>query len=198
MREQGRAADRAVTACGTLIGRATPISDTVRLRDFRYAPSLASSMSITAGWNGISNSMPRLYPLCRSMLTFSLTISVIPWSDNFERRPVTDYDLNNMVYSLIDEALAGGAVPPGAKGGLYRVIDELRLHRVDPHRAALAERISIQLHRLESALHVRDRAVGDRARDDLRQLAVEWIEERLCGSGRRKAKAASHPLSKIN
>ena len=110
---------------------------------------------------------------------------------------MTDYDLNDMVYSLIDEALAGGAVPPGAKGALYRVIDELRLRRVDPYRPALAERISIQLHRLESALHLRDRAAGDVARDDLRRLAVEWIEGRLCSSGRRKAKAASHPLGKI-
>ena len=109
---------------------------------------------------------------------------------------MVDQDLSETVNRVLDGVLAGGPVAPGARGQIYRVVDELRARPGQGDRAILAERISLQLHRLESTLHLRDQAVSNLARAQLKELAGHWIQGRVCApSGSQPERLARvHPL----
>ncbi|GAC1575255.1 MAG: hypothetical protein NVS3B5_06140 [Sphingomicrobium sp.] len=54
-----------------------------------------------------------------------------------------EQDVTETVYQVLDEALKGGPVPPGAKGLIHRAIDNLRVLSGAENRVELAERISL-------------------------------------------------------
>lgn len=85
------------------------------------------------------------------------------------------------VYQVLDDVLGGTAVPPGAKGTMYSIIDGLRSSAKPAEDIRRAERISITIHKLEIALRGRDERQVRDARDELKSLAVEWLDGRIAG-----------------
>lgn len=86
-----------------------------------------------------------------------------------------------VVYQVLDDVLAGTNVPAGARGTLFSVVDELRATSGDTQEARRAERIAIELHKLEWALRKGDTSSSNAARNALRALAAEWINTRISG-----------------
>ncbi len=83
------------------------------------------------------------------------------------------------VYRVLDEVLNGTAVPPGAKGAMFAIIDHLRHSAVPLDDLRRAELISVEIHKLESALWSSDDVAVQVARDELKALAAEWIQKRV-------------------
>lgn len=83
------------------------------------------------------------------------------------------------VYQVLDEVLASTAVPPGAKGAMFSIIDHLRSSSSPVEDILRAERISVEIHKLESALRGSDVAAVDGARTSLKSLAVAWLDARV-------------------
>jgi hypothetical protein len=83
------------------------------------------------------------------------------------------------VYRVLDEVLNATAVPPGAKGAMFAIIDHLRHSAVPLDDLRRAEQISVEIHKLESALRGSDAAAVQVARDELKSLAAEWIQKRV-------------------
>lgn len=110
---------------------------------------------------------------------------------------MVDQDVTDTVYQVLDRALKGGPVPPGAMGLIHRAIDDLRVRSRAGIRLELAERISLQLHRIESTLHLRDDSISDLARAELKRLAACWINGRVNGPvpGRARRVDRVHPLA---
>ena len=107
---------------------------------------------------------------------------------------LADYDKTHIdVYQVLDSVLNGTAVPPGAKGAMYAIIDDLR-SKVRPVEEVLrAERISIAVHRLEAALRARDESATRAVRDELKSLAVAWLDARVSRPRQLTAFATRHP-----
>lgn len=83
------------------------------------------------------------------------------------------------VYRVLDEVLSSTAVPPGIKGALFSIIDQLRASSCPDGSVLRAERISLEIHKLESALRVADQRAAKCARDELKSLAVAWLKTRV-------------------
>ena len=83
------------------------------------------------------------------------------------------------VYRVLDDLIAGPSVPPGVKGTLFAIIDQLRSHAAPVEDLRGAERISIEVHRLEQALRHRDALAAEAARDALKSLAAAWLQRRI-------------------
>jgi hypothetical protein len=83
------------------------------------------------------------------------------------------------VYRVLDEVLNATAVPPGAKGAMFAIIDHLRHSAVPLDDLRRAEQISVEIHRLESALWSSDDVAVQVARDELKTLAAAWIQKRV-------------------
>ena len=83
------------------------------------------------------------------------------------------------VYRVLDEVLASTAVPPGAKGAMFSIIDHLRSSSGPVDDVRRAERISIEMHKLEAALRGPDPFAASSARGMLKSLAVAWLDARL-------------------
>lgn len=106
---------------------------------------------------------------------------------------MADEDINETIYVVLDRVLAGGPVPPGAKGSVYRVIDALRRHSASRDQSELAEHISLQLQRLENSLRQQDQEANETARAELKQLAAQWINGRVGCHPRPPAKRVALP-----
>lgn len=76
-----------------------------------------------------------------------------------------------IVRQLLDDVLDGKVAPPGARGALFFVVDELRAKGGMDEQARQAEQISVGIQQLQSALQrgAEDEAVL--ARRDLKELA---------------------------
>lgn len=83
------------------------------------------------------------------------------------------------VYRVLDEVLNGTSVPPGVKGAMFSIIDQLRSSSVPIEQVRRAEQISLGIHKLESALRGSDKSAALVARGELRTLAAEWIDQRV-------------------
>lgn len=118
--------------------------------------------------------------------------AALPLPDRTERRPVLHHadpssdephlvngpayaaGAHMMVGQLLDDVLGGHVAPPGARGALFFVVDELRAAGGMDPQARLAEKISIEFQHLQSALQ---RGADDEAtvaRNELSLLAGEW------------------------
>ena len=91
-----------------------------------------------------------------------------------------DLGAHALVYQVLDEVLAGGSVPPGVRGAMFSVIDDLRANSGVAEDARRAEQISVEIHKLEWALRQGDAAAAATARDALKGLAADWINTRIC------------------
>lgn len=93
---------------------------------------------------------------------------------------LADANAHAIVYQVLDEVLANGSVPAGARGAMFAVVDELRAATADADEVRRAERISIEMHKLEWALRQRDDAAIEAAHGQLKALAAEWVNSRIC------------------
>ena len=89
-------------------------------------------------------------------------------------------DAHAIVYQVLDEVLAQKCVPAGARAAMFTVVDELRAATADDDQLRRAERISIEMHKLEWALRRSDAAASRAAHDQLKALAGEWVNMRIC------------------
>ena len=91
------------------------------------------------------------------------------------------YDMNAhaMVYQVLDDVLSARAVTPGVRGAMFSLIDELRTGPADTGDVRRAEDVSIAIHRLEWALQRGDRDSSEKSLDELRRLAVDWLNTRI-------------------
>jgi hypothetical protein len=85
------------------------------------------------------------------------------------------------VYQVLDGVLASRAVPPGARGAMFSAVDKLRANPSDVADLARAERISLEIHRLELGLRGGDENAVTLARTALKALAISWLNARICG-----------------
>ena len=76
------------------------------------------------------------------------------------------------VYQVLDDLMVSTAVPPGAKGAMFAIIDQLRTIAAPPEDLRGAERISVEMHKLELALRRGDEAAAQSARQELKSLAA--------------------------
>lgn len=83
---------------------------------------------------------------------------------------------NALVYQVLDEVLLNTAVPPGVHGAMFYIIDTLRAASAPAEHVRKAERISIEMHKLEWGLRQADAAATVAARNQLKSLAAEWID----------------------
>ena len=88
--------------------------------------------------------------------------------------------VHEVMYQVLDDVLAGTNVPAGTRGILFSIVDELRATSGDTDETRRAERIAIELHKLEWALRQGDSSSSDAARNELKALAAEWINTRIC------------------
>jgi len=96
-------------------------------------------------------------------------------------RPLPDQGINQrartIVSELLKDVLDGLMAPPGAKGALFFMVDELRATQGMDGQAQIAEQISIRVQQLECALQRGDRNQATLARDALEELAGQWSDE---------------------
>lgn len=86
-----------------------------------------------------------------------------------------------IVYQVLDGLLAGKAVPPGTGGAMFSAIDDMRAKAAPVDDLRRAEQISLSIHRLEWALRHGNKSAADFARQQLRSLAADWLNARICG-----------------
>ena len=89
-------------------------------------------------------------------------------------------DAHAVVYQVLDEVLAQGCVPASARGAMFAVVDELRAATAGSDEVRRAERISIEMHKFEWALRQGDDFAIRAAHEQLKSLAAEWIDTRIC------------------
>ena len=83
---------------------------------------------------------------------------------------------HTMVAQLLDNVLAGNVAPPGARGALFFVVDQLRARPGMDEQARLAEEISIEIQHLQSALQRGAQEEAALARRQLSASAGEWMK----------------------
>ena len=92
---------------------------------------------------------------------------------------LADVSANAIVYQVLDEVLGQSCVPVGARAAMFAVVDELRFKGVVGDDLRRAERISLEMHKLEWALRRGDAGETDAAHGELKALAAEWINSRI-------------------
>ena len=96
------------------------------------------------------------------------------------------HETRKALYDLLEQVLRAQPVPPGAKGLLYRVVDQLRASPAPEDQLRTAEGISLQLHRLDAALLSKDAAAAGLIRNELKASAASWVQSCVCGSNSRR------------
>lgn len=86
----------------------------------------------------------------------------------------------SIIHKLLGDVLEGNVTTPGARGTLFFVVDELRASRGRDEQTRRAEKISIRIQQLESALRRGDEQQASSARHELEALADEWASGGLC------------------
>jgi hypothetical protein len=84
-----------------------------------------------------------------------------------------------VAYQVLDQVLADQAVAAGARGAMFSVVDSLRANSAPIGEVRRAERISIELHKLQWARQQRDDEAPAAALDALKTLAVSWLDARI-------------------
>jgi hypothetical protein len=84
-----------------------------------------------------------------------------------------------VAYEVLDQVLAEQAVAAGARGAMFSVVDSLRASSAPLGEVRRAERISIELHKLQWARQQRDDDAAAAALNALKTLAVDWLDERI-------------------
>jgi hypothetical protein len=84
-----------------------------------------------------------------------------------------------IAYQALDQVLADELVAPGNRGAMFSVIDCLRASSAPIGEVRRAEGISIEMHKLQSALQQQDDGAARAALDQLKALAVSWLDARI-------------------
>ncbi|HVU29693.1 MAG TPA: hypothetical protein VHE36_04765 [Sphingomicrobium sp.] len=92
---------------------------------------------------------------------------------------LVDWGANAIVYQVLDEVLGQRSVPAGARAAMFAVVDELRFANALEEDVRRAERISLEMHKMEWALCRGDAAESEAAHEELKALAAEWINRRI-------------------
>jgi hypothetical protein len=77
---------------------------------------------------------------------------------------------------LLDDVDCGSMPTPGTRGALFSVVDELRARCARDEHTLCAEKISIRMQQLETALQRGDETEAKLARNELKTLAGEWVD----------------------
>lgn len=85
-------------------------------------------------------------------------------------------------YQALDQVLANNCVSPGVRGAMFCAIDSLRSMAAPAEDVRRAEAISIGIQRFEWARQQGDVAASNAAIDELKGLAAEWLNSRICGA----------------
>jgi hypothetical protein len=88
-------------------------------------------------------------------------------------------DARAVAYQVLDQVMADHAVAAGARGAMFSVVDCLRENSAPIEEVRRAEQISIELHKLEWALQQEDVPRVSAALDELKMLAVNWLDSRI-------------------
>lgn len=97
------------------------------------------------------------------------------------------------IYRVLDDVLGSGVVPPGAKGAIFAIIDRLRGGALNDELTK-AEQISVDLHRLETALQQRDPLAADAAKHSLKAHAASWLQGRISSPAKSSFRRISAPV----
>ena len=84
-----------------------------------------------------------------------------------------------LVYQALDQVLADKVVTPGTPRAIFAAVDTLRSACAPADQVRQAEDISVQIHKLQSALQQADDQQVDSALGDLKTMAAEWLELRI-------------------
>jgi hypothetical protein len=75
--------------------------------------------------------------------------------------------------------LAEETIVPGMRGAMFAAVDSLRSSCARLEDVRCAEGISVGMHKLEWARHLRDENASAAAIDELRSLAASWLNLRI-------------------
>jgi hypothetical protein len=95
-----------------------------------------------------------------------------------------------VIYRVLDGILSNTAAPAGARGAIFDVVDRLRSSSPNSREHCSAERISVEILNLESALQRSDYSAAKAARNELKALAADWLQNRITNANRRLADEA--------
>ena len=93
---------------------------------------------------------------------------------------LADVSANAIIYQVLDEVLGQKCVPPGRAQRYSQSSTSFAHATAGGEDVRRAERISVEMHKLEWALRLGDAAAKDAAHVRLRALAAEWISTRIC------------------
>ena len=89
-----------------------------------------------------------------------------------------------LVYQVLDEVLSGTAITASARGIMFSVVDGLRSSSARVEDVRRAEKISVEMHKLEWALRRSDDRELTAARDGLKSLAAEMLDCTIRGGSK--------------
>ena len=84
-----------------------------------------------------------------------------------------------LAYGALDQVLADGFVHPSSRQAMFSVVDDLRSRSAAADTLRRAESISVEFHKLECAARLSDGAAKRASIEELRNLAVQWLDARI-------------------
>lgn len=84
-----------------------------------------------------------------------------------------------LVYQALDQVLADKVVTPGTPRAIFAAVDTLRSCRAPADQVRQVEDISVQIHKLQSALQQSNGGQIDSALGDLKDMAAQWLDTRI-------------------
>jgi hypothetical protein len=90
-----------------------------------------------------------------------------------------------VAYQVLDQLLSQKSVMPGLRGAMFAVVDSLRGSSAPVEDIRCAEKISIGIQKFEWARQLSDETASAAALDELRNVAVSWLDTRIRGSASR-------------
>jgi len=87
----------------------------------------------------------------------------------------------SVVYQVLDQVLADRAVSACSRRAIHSVIDDLREKKRPSVEVRRAESVAIEMHKLEWALQGNNDAASQADLNELKSLAVSWLDARICG-----------------
>ena len=88
-------------------------------------------------------------------------------------------DAHALVYQALDQVLADKVVTAGTPRAIFAAVDALRSSRAPAQQVRTAEDISVQIHRLQSALQQSNGQQVKVALKDLKKMAAQWLDMRI-------------------
>ena len=85
----------------------------------------------------------------------------------------------SVIYQVLDDLRTCQTVPAATRGRMYSALDSLRASRAPAEHIAVAERISVAMHRWDLARRNRDKEAEQSVRDQLSFLTADWLATRL-------------------